>query len=533
MKNIKEYSNEILAEAIALNFYGKRKRDTRLECAEDIINSLDLLGQIEPSNLVYWLENNQPTATKTRAQSKPAANTMVDGHEAPPPLPAIRESKAYIVTGVQNNTAIHAECLAELERLARLLKAELVFLPVYYNKNAFSPAVEEEAETFAPEVASRMVFEDSELFGGSVILRPSAATLPTAKLPINAAAALNCGEAVTVVPNTKQQLRTLPSAPAQGIKEAWTTGVVTKQNYTRSRAGAEAAHDHIFGGVLVFESKAGAVFTRNLTFSRGVIFDAATIRPFEGYAVLGDLHCEMKDQAAWDLTIEMMRKLQPKAIAVHDILHFSTRSHHQRNDGKHLYLTKNASVVDDLLRVIEDLNQLAEIAPIYVVQSNHNSALDNWLHDVSYSPKRDPHQAKIYYLLSYLVADALDHGEDTTALQVAFENLDQFDNFPKLSSQVRFGSMDTAELWNGTDVACHGHKGQNGSAGNTNLFSKWKLPMVTGHTHSPAIIGQVLTVGVTAKLDQGYNKGGASSWRQSHGLIMPNGTRQILPLFGL
>jgi hypothetical protein len=335
------------------------------------------------------------------------------------------------------------------------------------------------------------------------------------------------------VPHTKQQHRTLPSAPSTGIKEAWTTGVVTKQNYTRSAAGAEAAQDHVFGAVYVYLDELGALHSRNLVFEGGRICDF-DIEKTQLCMVLGDLHSEMKDPQAWTATVELVERLQPQAVAVHDILHFSTASHHNRNDGKHLYKTKDAQVIDDLRRVIDDLNELAALTPlVYVVESNHNSALDNWLHDIGYNPKRDPRQAKLYYLLNYLVTEAMDEGQDVTALQVAFENLAKFKEFPQLAENVVFGDMDKAEIWYGSDVSVHGHRGQNGSAGSTALFSRWCLPMVTGHTHSPAIIGKVLTVGVTASLKQGYNRGGASSWRQSHGIIYPNGTRQLVPVFGL
>jgi hypothetical protein len=231
--------------------------------------------------------------------------------------------------------------------------------------------------------------------------------------------------------------------------------------------------------------------------------------------------------------LDLLDFCKPSLIVVHDILHFSTRSHHNRNDGKHLYQTKDQRVIDDLKTVIVDLNTLAEFAPVYVVESNHNSALDNWVHDIGYNPKRDPHQAKFYYLLNWLVCDALDDGNGQIALQVALENLDKFEDFPELSSRIEFGRMDQSFTRYGYELSAHGHKGQNGSAGSTGLFSRWGLPMVTGHTHSPAILGSCVTVGVTASLQQGYNRGGGSSWQQSHAAVLPNGTAQIVPMRGL
>lgn len=536
----KKLAVQVLTEAAAVNFYGKRKRDTRLETAENIVAALAIQSEIEPADLVIWLDANKPAQPekkkRQKADNKPAANTIQHGFTDAPALPILfADSNAVIITAAQNNTALNVPAWEALKAFAADTQADLVVLPMFYNKNAFSAAKESESEHFDPAVVPYLVTEDHQLIGDQLVtVRPSAAVVPTAKLPVNAASTLNNGELVTIVGSTKQQLKTLVRSPSMPIRESWATGCVTQINYTRSRAGSEATADHVFGGVLVINCN-GRLYVRNLVFSNGILLDASTIDQRTAVAVLGDLHSERKDPEIWQSTLEWLDYIAPCEIVVHDILHFETANHHNRNKGDHLYRTKDRQVIDDLRQVITDLNELASIAPIYVVESNHNSALDNWLHDVNYNPKRDPRQAKLYYLLNYLVCDAFDDSDKKgqVALQVAFDNLSKFEQFPELSDRVVFGSMDRSELRYGTDVSQHGHKGQNGSAGSTGLFSRWSFPMVTGHTHSPAIIGKVLTVGVTASLHQGYNAGGGSSWNQSHALILPNGTRQIYPMRGL
>lgn len=542
-KLFEKHGAEFLRMALDVNFYGKRLRSAKLEAAENILAEFDtsVSDFIEAGALVDWLNENKPAKPEkakaersAKASAKPAADTIVEGLESIPDLPILATMfDAVIITSAQNNTAPFMPAWAALLQFAADNNAQVVVLPVWYNKNAFSAAKESEQERFDAAFLPYMVMQDTAIFTpDSVVLRPSAAVVATAKLPVNAAATLNSGELVTVVPSPKQQLKTLPRSPATAIKEAWTTGTMTGQNYTRSRAGAEAGADHVFGAVLIEQTPDGVLYPRNLVFKDGVICDYSQA-PENSVLVLGDLHCEMKDDDIWSDTLDLCERVRPRLIAVHDILHFSTANHHNRNNGKHLYAVKDKQVIDDLLTVIQDLNQLAEIAPVYVVESNHNSALDNWLHDIGYNPKRDPRQAKIYYLLNYLVAESMDNGENKNALQVAFEQLDQFDIFPELSDAVTFGSMDKAHLIHGCDLSQHGHKGQNGSAGSTGLFSRWGQSMITGHTHSPAIVGNVLTVGVTASLHQGYNAGGASSWNQSHGIVFPNGAKQIVPVRGL
>ena len=535
----------ILAEAQELNFFGKRKRETRIWCAKEIIEALAIQSELTENEfakaedlaptLADWLLKQKPEkpASNKPASSKPAASTVVAGLQKVEQLPEIEGDK-FLVVGVQNNTAPHAD-FAALKAFAEAEGYKLICLPIWYNKNAFSAAVEDDTERF--DSVFNMTMEDCSLFGGRVSLRPSAAILPTAKRPENAAKELNQGELVTIVPSPKQHLLTLPRAPQQPIKEAYSTGCVTAINYTRSRAGRVAEKNHTIGGVCLWRTDDDTVLTHNVSVRNGQVMsiDNHTELLERPAVVLGDLHSEMKDGLCWAKTLDFVRGIEPCLVAVHDILHFSTKSHHNRNDGLHLYKTQDDSVLVDLERVITDINDLAaEVPLVYIVESNHNSALDNWLHDISYNPKRDPRQAKIYYLLNYLVCEAIDNGDDkATALQVAFEHLDSFEQLPELAENVKFGSMKQAFYVYGVDLSQHGHKGQNGSGGNTNLFSQWGLPMVTGHTHSPAIVGDVLTVGVTAKLDQGYNAGGASSWRQSHGIIFPNGTKQIYHVFGL
>jgi hypothetical protein len=520
-----------------LNFYGKRLRDKRLQCCERMISENPLLNGLDASVLEDWLLDNQPAKPekakreKAAGTDKPAAATIAAGVAALPQLPALVTSDRVIITAAQNNTAPDPAVWAELQRVAAALDAQIIVCPIWYNKNAFSAAAESEKEYFDPAFTPYLQTADFSLFDGRAIVHAAAAILATAKQPVTTPARLNAGELVTVAPATKQQMRTLPRSPAMPVKEAWTTGTVTGINYTRSRAGTEAAADHCFGGVLLEMGEDGKLASYNLTYKAGSIACIGLDQP--AVVVLGDLHCERKDPAIWSETLHYLNCSQPSLIVVHDILHFETASHHNRNKGDHLYRMQDRLVLDDLRTVIEDLNTLAEIAPTMIVESNHNSALDNWLHDLSYQPKRDPKQAKLYYLLNYLFTDAVDQGVERTALQLAFENLDRFDALPELSDAVTWGRKDVSFMSHGFELSQHGHHGQNGASGSASQFKRWQVPMVTGHTHSPLIDGgrnPLFTVGVTASLDQGYNRGGASTWNQSHAAIYDNGSAQIIPI---
>jgi hypothetical protein len=549
--NISEVKQKQLLDlADVLNFFRKRTRDSKLEVAEKIAHTLELIKTIEVGSLVDWLDDNRGQLTKEKSKSKAVkapVNTMTGSTAAKAQtMPVIETDQPVIVTSAQNNTAC-SSVFNQLKALAEFLNAKLIVLPVYYNKTAYAPSVESEDERFNDAVKPYLVDADTWLFKrGAVRLAAEAAVLPTAKLPINAAAALlSNGEQFCVVPSPKQQYKTLPTLDSSNIPKAWTTGGCTQFNYVRGRAGSEAEQQHVFGGVLFTQDDSGAINSTNIRqaddgtinlylaetrelIQVGADLFVSSVEPRTAQCKLGDLHCEVYDPVQWSKALDLVSSVKPAFVAVDDVLHFSTRSHHNRNNAKHLYVSRNESVENDLRQVINQLNELAAIVPVFVTESNHNSALDNWIHDTSLKIDYDSHNAKLYHLIKWLVMDSLDEGHhDKNALEVALSQAD-LTNLPELSERVEFGRMDVPKIGVKYDCSQHGHKGQNGSAANPNQMSKWGLFLITGHTHSPSIIGNVFTTGVAGKLNQGYNRGGASSWDHAHVIEHYNGECQLI-----
>lgn len=543
-KKLEKNGIHILKAAYDLNYWGKRLREKRLECSEKLIKEFKLSG-IEPADLVDWLDERKPAkpaAAKREktASDKPAASTLI-GSPDRPALEIMDTADIVIITAAQNNTAIKAEAWAAVERLSRELSAQIIVMPNHYNKAAFSAAKESEREYFAEAVRPYLLDRDVLLFDGAVKLAPSAAGLVTDKLPVNAASAVNTGERFTIAPHPKQQMRTLVRMLDQPIRQAWTTGTVTGYNYTRSRAGGVAQADHAFGCLVVFRTHGGSVQCTNVRFaadgSYAVALADEQITAYAGpddadkpIVVLGDLHCEMKDHGIYARTIDLLHQLDPAVVVLHDVIHFSTMSHHNRHNSAHLYRTKDQTVRDDLAEVIYQLTEIAECCEIvYLCESNHNSAVDHWLNDQGFKPDSSPQNAKLYHLLKYLVCEAIDHDDQRPAWVHALINSD-LTGLPALPENVIFGQMDQPFVVYGFDYSQHGHKGNNGAMASHVGLSRAGLSLITGHTHSPAITARCLTVGVSAKLDQGYNRGGGSSWANSHAIVWPNGEAQIVNL---
>ncbi|ASV43484.1 putative A1 protein [Vibrio phage JSF12] len=565
-KVIKAQHDNLIRLAKDDNFWGKFKRESKLAVADKILGQLGLTqNDLTSADLVNWLEENRPikqakSADKKQPSNKLEANAMLGDAEKRIAAMGTITGSRFLITSAQNNTGT-AAVFDKLEALANQIDAALIVMPVYYNKAAFSAAVEDEKAYFDAKVKPYLIEDDVWLgFEYGVRLMASAHVLPTVKLPVNKAEQLGVGELATVLASPKQQMKTRPRLPNQPISQAWTTGSCTKYNYLQSGAGVDAEKAHVFGALLV-EIKGDFINITNIRegvdgslslFIDNNVFNDDGVNLYNVAAtpnllanrpclVLGDLHCEMQDVHAFDTTCHMISNLidigqKPVVIAVHDILHFETRSHHNRKSGKHLYKMhiNGASVLDDLGQVIDQLNELAELTDmVYIVESNHNSALDNWLDDSSYSPKHDPENSKLYYLLNYFICEALDSGIDKTALEVAFKDAISMLDLPPMADNIVFGSMAQSFTQYGIELSQHGHKGQNGSHGGAALFNRWLVPMCSGHTHSPMILDFCFVVGVMAKLDQGYNRGGASSWDQANMIIHPNGAVQLLKVQAL
>ncbi len=77
-------------------------------------------------------------------------------------------------------------------------------------------------------------------------------------------------------------------------------------------------------------------------------------------------------------------------------------------------------------------------------------------------------------------------------------------------------------------ISAHGDYSSNGQRGQTKGFSRLNLKIIHAHSHSPKLHNNVTCVGVTANLNQYYNRKGLSSWAYAHSVIHNNGKNQLL-----
>ena len=79
----------------------------------------------------------------------------------------------------------------------------------------------------------------------------------------------------------------------------------------------------------------------------------------------------------------------------------------------------------------------------------------------------------------------------------------------------------------GVELGMHGHKGPRGARGTLANLSRISVKSMFGHGHGPGIRHGAIQVGTSGLLDPEYVFG-ASDWMHAHGILLPNGKRQLI-----
>lgn len=528
-------ATELANMAIKTGFHLKRSFAVKLDLAKRIREDLGISCTGEE-----MLEHL--TATKERSTSKKQAvemqPTFTGTALAKERNREILQGDKFLITYAQNGTAVNLPFFNNLKAYADHIGARLLVVKGHYNTSAFSGQVKGDPDWYAEEIRPYLVDADQFLgYYQGIFLNAETNILPTATYPANAGGALIGNSEAIILGHTKQQAKTLPVMKGQRAKWVYTTGTCTVRNYVTSAAGAKAEADHAYGALLVkvcdeslqwqarqirADELTGAFYDLNLFVENGMI--NISDKPFS--MVLGDIHAEKLDPEFWGQTLDFIDRHKPQKVVLHDLHDFYSRNHHRRDSGHFLASMLGRTVDEDLQttsRILTELRNVIDGGDIIVVQSNHDDALKRWLDCNNYDPSKDPINAVTYHKLNAAVySDIINKEPARPILETALAEL-QLD-----SGMAVFLNLDQSCLVHGVEVGYHGHTGTNGSRGSPVQFAKMGVPMVTGHTHSPSMIGNVTTVGCM-NLDQDYNVG-MSSWDLCHAVIYPNGYTSLIKL---
>lgn len=451
-----------------------------------------------------------------------------------PKEPEKATAKKFVFTSAQNNTDVHQKFFSALKHYCLLNNAELHIGKYTYNKNGFQNSqTDDDGIYYSKELANYFSTERLDICQG-LTWCGDLNILPTAKNPISGFETLT-GVNSSIIPHARIALESLPTPKTEQCKMIYATGTLTLHNYIMKKAGQIAQNFHCYGALVVEIDQNGIWHARQIqTDETGIFQDLNTVYYPNGETreenILcinwGDIHAEKSDYSVLSECQNMLNYFMPENQIFHDTFDMTARNHHNRKSGH--FLAKMA--YDGLDCVYDDISKAHNVlsdfyrpyAQGYVVESNHDLALEAWLDSNDYNFKTDTKNALTYLELQTAIYKSLSVGEKLNVLEYALTEYGNTD-----LPNTTFLNVDDSLVIGGIECGYHGHLGANGSRGNPTQFIKLNRPMNTGHTHAASIRGKVYTAGVTGSLDMGYNKG-PGNWSHSHIITYKNGFRAII-----
>ncbi len=533
----------IIKKATDLNYWGKR-----LETSKQVVILIihDDFPDYTPHELLEILDENKPvkkaTVSRETKEAKPdnrplSAGSLSHSEQTRKEI----QGKTFIVTSCQNNTELHSEFFANLVAYADHREAELIVLPFIYNKNAFQNGNGNDDIWYDNKAKEFFLTEDAWLGDNKKVFIAALNILPTVKKPLSGLQDLMKSAECMIVPHATIQHENIAVLGAQFgrvVPSMYSTGTITQRNYIAQKAGQAASGRHCFAASLIEFDDEGQFWVRQLQTDETGSFQDLNTFVQDGEIVqqdidvlsisYGDIHAEQSFEPLANLQWGeggMLDQLRPQYQFCHDLLDFKSLNHHNRDNNFHILKNhvEQASVEGDISQVSSILSMMdRDFCETVVVYSNHDDSLSRWLSCTKYNAFNDPENASFYYKLQVEAHDAIRKDVDFEALPTAIRLVNQ------LNEPVTFLKPACSFIIGGIEQACHGHDGANGARGSKVSFSNYKV--TTGHTHSSSINGGQYVGGVSAKLSQGYNEAGASSWVHAAVISYENGQRTIVAI---
>lgn len=462
--------------------------------------------------------------------------------EIVPPKPAAEPKPwkpgVYLLSCQQNNTLVHPAFWRNLSAYAEWHDGEIMVSRFTYDlssygKGSVKPGEEHEKEELWFDQTTAGCFSDEPVWlAPDLLWCGEMNTLPTAVRPLSGLMTYT-GAASGVFPHPKVALESSPRVKGPP-RMCYTTGALTPPNYIAKKAGQKAHFHHVVGALIVEVEDNGNWSARQINaakdgsfYDMGQFVSEGMVGSYTAAAavVLGDLHSEQIDDEAFAFALELIERVQPRAIVLHDVLDFRARNHHERKDhhrGFAKWTANSSSVTQDVQECGSALDRVVSWAcegEVYVVQSNHDEAFGRWLRETDY--REDPENALLHLRANLAIYEALEREEPMPdMLPLAFRSIG-------VEPAVTFVPEGESLVIAGVECAMHGHLGPNGVQGSAQSLSAMGQKAVIGHAHSARIVDGVYQVGTTGKLRMSYNKG-PSSWSHTHCVIYPNGKRALI-----
>lgn len=440
--------------------------------------------------------------------------------------------KKYIVTTAVDNTRVHKKFWASINQYAEFHGATIKVVAAKY-KNPTAPRSKRTKRRESAYDAAVVPFltQSRENLCPQLVLLGDLPVQPTATNPTSGLEVF-VGKSSAIVGHVKRAMTVVPSEHRMP-RVIWSTGACTVVKYGKSRAGARAKEHHVLGALVVEVCDDGVYHVRNVTANKdGAFSDLDMYYSPDGVfqndralsVVAGDIHVGQEDAASLQGLRNLIGTVNPQHLVLHDTLDMHTRSHHKKS-ARDRYAGAKLKVEDEVQRACDALDEFQAWGNkdmiVDVIRSNHDCHLERWVEE--FIPKEDPVNTPYWHMLSW---QQYDHYELTGEWPNLFE-LEYQRAGDAVNPKVKFLSRDSSLKLAGVEHAFHGDQGINGSRGSIKGYTKLGCKVTIGHSHTPGIMDAVFQVGVTGKLDMGYNSR-PSSWLNAHVVLHADGKRQMV-----
>ncbi|MEK6899516.1 MAG: hypothetical protein AABX05_00165 [Nanoarchaeota archaeon] len=438
--------------------------------------------------------------------------------------------KTYVITSAQYDGIAHKEFFAALQTYCRERDAELLILPMA-GKNI-------QEEDLDPIIAAHegLTYLEKDRRLNDKIKISSYNIRPQQIDPVTGLGRFTQSDVTTLFASPKQRLRVIPNSAETLPKVLMTTGAVTKPNYKGDRIGNIALKDHMYGAIVVEAVDPTTYHYRQLIANKqnGQFVDLGGKYKSDGTEscdlealVLGDWHTGDTNPKVREATYQMIRKLKPKRIFLHDFFNGHSVSHWEEN--KHIsraiaYAQGRASLEEELRANSRELFLLRRVAgenaEIVRVKGNHDEFLDRYLEEERYM--REVHNWRVGHELALACYDP--QNPKRRIKDPLQEGLKLYGGIP---DKVTFLQRNQDYKFLGWQLGAHGDKGGNGARASVLSLENAYGKSITGHRHTPEILRGAVVVGTSTHLTLPYTDG-PSSWMNTHALLWSNGKVQLI-----
>ena len=438
-----------------------------------------------------------------------------------------KTAKYYLITSAQNATHIHKKLWNNMLAYADKLQAEIEVIPIRY-KNPTSTFQDLPNDWWDQSLHNYMIANRHNIHPNLVVVG-DLKTQPTASTPLTGIEGLT-QEASCIIGHPRQHFVTVPTLKDYNPKFLLSTGSITVENYTDSASGKKGEFHHTYGFVIVEIKDNKTFYLRQVSANKdGSFYDLdykvsnGEVQQSSEYVetlVMGDLHIGHHCGYCLGETYGMIDRFNPRYVAIHDIMEGGSISHHEKKDP-FIALQRELDGSWDMEKEIQDVIDFLKSfgdndCKVIIVKSNHDIFIDRFLLDNDWRKEKNKYAYLKYALLK---ADGkLPNG-------ILPYNIEQ--NFTK-DKVICLTEDDTFKV-KGVELAVHGHLG-NASRGSASQFKRLNTKLITGHSHSPLRLDNLVTVGTLTKLRLDYNKG-MSRWFNANAIVHQNGKTQLLLIF--